>query len=172
MTSLFSLLPRDSDDNKTVCLRPKPNEHGAKLSIGITFKQLATYMTIACLGISTISALFLIWKHLHRYTRPREQRQNVRIIAMPVFFCIISMLCIIFYTDSIYIRPLIDVYEAFCIAALFLLYLEFVCPEPDQRVKYFSNLENKDRKGNVIPGGSLKWYNVSFSLLCLVRAVG
>ncbi len=73
------------------------------------------------------------------------------------------MLSIIFYTDSIYIRPLMDVYEAFCIACLFLLYLEFLVPDPEQRTKYFSDLENKDKKGNVTPGGSLKWYNVRVS---------
>ena len=157
------LLPRDSHDNSTfVCLRPKPNEHGEKLSIGITFKQLAKYMTVVCLGLTTISALLLTWKHLHRYTRPKEQRQNVRIIFMPVFFCVISLLSIMFYVDSIYITPVMGVYEAFCIAALFLLFLEFICPDEEARPKYFSNLENKDKKGNVIPGGSRQWFNVNF----------
>lgn len=160
----ISLLTRDdNDDNdgKFVCLRPKPNEHGAKLSIGITFHELAKYMTLACLGLTTISALLLIWKHLHRYTRPKEQRQNIRIIAMPVFFCVVSLVSILFYDDSIYITPIMGVYEAFCIAALFLLFLEFICPDEEARPKYFSNLENKDKKGNIIPGGSRKWFNVS-----------
>jgi hypothetical protein len=158
------LLARDDKDSTFVCLRPKPNEHGAKLSIGITFKQLATYMTIGCLGLSTLSALSLTWKHLHRYTRPKEQRQNIRIIAMPVFFCAISLLSILFYGDSIYITPVMGVYEAFCIAALFLLFLEFICPDEDARPKFFANLENKDKKGNIIPGGSQKWFNVSSSM--------
>jgi len=160
----FSLLTRedkDGEDAPFVCLRPKPNEHGDKLSIGITFHQLAIYITMGCLGLSTISALLLTWKHLHRYTRPKEQRQNIRIIAMPVFFCAVSLVSIMFYDDSIYIVPIMGVYEAFCIAALFLLFLEFICPDEDAREKYFSNLENKDKKGNITPGGSRKWFNVS-----------
>jgi hypothetical protein len=164
MASFLQLFRRDDDknDNSTfVCLRPKPNEHGDKLSIGITFKQLATYITLACLGLSTISALFLTWKHLHRYTKPKEQRQNIRIIAMPVFFCAVSLISIIYYTDSIYIVPIMGIYEAFCIAALFLLFLEIICPDEEARPKYFANLENKDKKGNIVPGGSLKWFNVS-----------
>ncbi|OCL13952.1 hypothetical protein AOQ84DRAFT_331864 [Glonium stellatum] len=148
-----------SSDSNFTCSRPKPDEHGDLLSIGITFKSLMTYITTAALGLTTISALFLIWKHLHRYTTPKEQRQNVRIIAMPVFFSIISLLSIMFYVDSIYFKPLIDVYESFCVAALFLLYVEYVCPEEEMRPKYFNDLENKDKKGNIIPGGSLKWFN-------------
>lgn len=160
----FSLLTRedsDDDDGKFVCLRPKPNEHGDKLSIGITFHQLAIYMTMACLGLTTISAIWLIWKHLARYTRPKEQRQNIRIIAMPVFFCVVSLLSIQFYDDSIYITPIMGIYEGFCIAALFLLFLEFICPDEEARPKYFANLENKDKKGKITPGGSQKWFNVS-----------
>lgn len=79
---------------------------------------------------------------------------------MPVFFCAISLVSILFYEDSIYITPLMGVYEAFCISALFLLFLEFVCPDETAQSKYFSNLENKDKKGNIIPGGSQKWFNV------------
>jgi hypothetical protein len=170
---VFSLWTRDDEDGtegKFVCLRPKPNEHGDKLSIGITFHQLAEYVTMGCLGITTISALVLIWRHLHHYTRPKEQRQNIRIIVMPVFFCIISLLSILFYEDSIYITPLLGVYEAFCIAALFLLFLELVCPNEGARSDYFSQLENKDKKGNIIPGGSGKWFNVCPLLLILLMA--
>ncbi|KAF2811324.1 uncharacterized protein BDZ99DRAFT_461417 [Mytilinidion resinicola] len=153
-----SLFGSDKSSNFT-CARPKPNEHGAKLSIGITAKSLMEYMAYACLGLTTASALFLIWKHLHRYTCPKEQRQNVRIIFMPVIFCALELLSIIFYSDSIYLSPLKETYQAFCIAALFLLYVEFVCPDEQMRDAYFNGVENKDRKGNVIPGGSLLWFN-------------
>ncbi|KAK5048174.1 hypothetical protein LTR84_005844 [Exophiala bonariae] len=142
----FILLARDDEkgtDGKFVCLRPKPNEHGEKLLIGISFHQLAEYVTMGCLGLATVSALVLIWRHLHHYTRPKEQRQNIRIIIMPVYFCVVSLLSILFYEDSIYITPL----------------LELVCPDEGARPEYFSQLENKDKKGNIITGGSGKWFN-------------
>ena len=77
---------------------------------------------------------------------------------MPVFFGIIALLSILFYLDSIYFKPLIEIHESFRVAALFLLYVEYVCPNEEMRPKYFNDLENK--KGNVIPEGSLKWFNV------------
>lgn len=150
-----------TDNSNFTCARPKPDDHGELLSIGITFRWLMIYIIAAALGLTTLSALLLTWKHLHRYSRPREQRQNVRIIAMPVIFCIVCLLSVLFYSASIYIKPLIEVYEAFCVAALFLLYLEYVCPNEDERFTYFANLPAKDKKGNPLPGGSLQWYKVS-----------
>ncbi|OQV11089.1 hypothetical protein CLAIMM_14986 [Cladophialophora immunda] len=148
-----------SDDSNFTCAHPEAHDKGEPLSIGITFQWLMIYIIAGALGLTTMSALLLIWKHLHRYTRPREQRQNVRIIAMPVIFSIVCLLSVLFYSASIYIKPLIEVYEAFCVAALFLLYLEYVCPNEAERSTYFFNLPAKDKKGNTRPGGSLQWYN-------------
>lgn len=77
---------------------------------------------------------------------------------MPVFFGTIALLSMLFCLDSIYFKPLIEIYESFRIAALFLPYMEYVCPNEEMRPKHFNDLENK--KGNVIPGGSLEWFNV------------
>lgn len=157
-----------SDSNFT-CARPIPNQHGDPLSIGITAKSLMTYIAYACLGLTTLSALFLIWKHLHRYTAPKEQRQNIRVIFMPVFMCIIELLSILFYEDSIYLSPIKELYEAFCIAALFLLFVEYVCPDEQTRPTFFNELENRDRKGKVTPGGSLLWFNVRYQITIAVQ---
>ncbi|KAL1970812.1 hypothetical protein VTN77DRAFT_2646 [Rasamsonia byssochlamydoides] len=153
------LFDQGSSSNFT-CARPLPDEHGEPLSIGITFKKLMIYTTFASLCLTLASTVLLIWKHLHWYTRPQEQRQHVRIIALPVFFCVVALLSVIFYQDSIYIKPLIEVYEAFCVAALFLLFIEYVCPEENKRATFFENLQYKDNEGNVILGGGLKWFNV------------
>ena len=153
-TSPFRLLwiisPSQNAPNSWSFARPKPNEHSAPLSIGITFKSLITYITTAAFGLTTLSALFLIWKHLHRYTTPKEQRQNLRIIAMPVFFGSIALLSILFYLDSTYFKPLIEVYEFFHVAVLFFLYVEYVT--------LTKRSGEQRQKGNVIPGGSLKWF--------------
>src|ERR1700744_690925 len=84
-------------DSNFTCAKPIPNQHGEPLASGVTFRNLMLYTSATALGITTCSSIFLIWKHLHRYTKPEEQRQNVRIIFMPVVFCIISVLSIQFY---------------------------------------------------------------------------
>ncbi|KAH7136015.1 organic solute transporter Ostalpha-domain-containing protein [Dendryphion nanum] len=147
------------------CSRPRPNEHGEPLAIGITFKLLMTYITIACLGLTAISTFILQWKHLHRYTRPKEQRQVVRIVFMPFFFCVIALLCLLFYEQSIYLKPIMHTYEAFCVAALFFLFLEIVCPDEENRARFFSSVDNKDKKGNIIPGGSQLWFNRTYAVV-------
>ena len=161
--SHITLAPRGlfgGDDKNFTCARPIPGQHGKTLSIGVSAKSLLIYITLACLGLTSISAFILQWKHLHRYTMPKEQRQIIRIVWLPVFFCIISLLAVIFYDQSIYVEPIKEVYEAFCIAALFLLYVEYVCPDEHERPAFFTKLENKNRKGKVIPGGSLVWWHV------------
>ena len=60
-----------------------------------------------------------------------------------------------------WIEPIGGVYEAFTVAAMFLLVLEWVCPDGTDREKYFDNLENRSRSGKPLPGGSLKWFQVS-----------
>lgn len=54
---------------------------------------------------------------------------------MTVFFGIIALLSILFYLDSIYFKPLIEVCESFRVAALFFLYVEYVCPNEEMRPK-------------------------------------
>ena len=161
------LFARDDDDDKPkknfTCARPKANDHGEVLSFGITFKSLLTYITTLCICLTLISTIILVSKHLRRYTVPKEQRQIVRIIFMPLFFSFLSLLSVLFYEKSIYLKPIMQVYEAFCFAALFFLFLEYLCPEEEERAGYFSKVENKDKKGNIIPGGSLTWYNVRFT---------
>lgn len=151
-----------SKDPNFTCAYPDPNNHGTPLAIGITFRMLMIYITIAATGVCTISALFLIWKHLHRYTKPKEQRQIIRIIFYNVFNCIIALLCVIFYQASIYIGVVEGIYQAFCISAMFLLFVEYTVPDEASRPQFFMNLVRYDKKKKVIPGSSLKWFNVRF----------
>ena len=59
-----------------------------------------------------------------------------------------------------YIEPIAAIYEAFSVAALFYLVLEWVVPDGRDREKFFDNLEMRGRRGKVQPGGSLKWFQV------------
>jgi len=122
-----------------------------------------TYITAISFVFTAISALILGTKHLRHYTVPKEQRQIIRTVLMPLSFGIIAFLSVVFYEQSIYLKPIMQVYEALCVSALFFLFLEYVCPEADRRAAYFSAVEQKNKKGNVIPGGSLLWFNVRFT---------
>ncbi|KAL9095376.1 MAG: hypothetical protein Q9165_002247 [Trypethelium subeluteriae] len=115
-------------------------------------------VSAVCLGLTVISSVLLSWRHLHRYTAPQEQRQILRIVNLPVFYCLFNFLALCFYNDYLYIEPIGGIYEAFTVAALFFLVLEWVCPDGVDREQYFDKLECRDRKGNPVSGGSLQWF--------------
>ncbi|KAF2717476.1 hypothetical protein K431DRAFT_210915, partial [Polychaeton citri CBS 116435] len=66
--------------------------------------------------------------HLRRYRCPREQRQIIRIVFIAVVYAVVSFFQIYDYEIAEYIAVIPDLYEAFCICALFLLYLQFAAP--------------------------------------------
>ena len=135
----------------------------------LTFQHLILIISIACAGAAAVLSLWLILKHLHRYTQPKQQRQVIRIIFTPVVFAVLSVFAILDYNAAIYIIPLRDLYETFALASLFLLFTEYVAPDEATREAYFFGLENRKKRGgqfsrskayDVIPGGSLKWFHV------------
>jgi len=130
-----------------------------------TTQNLLFFIAIVAAGITTVTSFFLIMKHLHRYTASNQQRQIIRIIFTPVVFAVLSALSILNYKVAIYLQPLIDLYETFALAALFLLYTEYVAPDKDTRLSYFDALEHlkprsmfRNKGYDVIPGGSQNWY--------------
>ena len=145
------------------CPRPKNHRPGDALfgEGSITLRELMIYVSAPCLLVTIISCWFLSWRHLHRYTSPQEQRQILRIINLPVAYSLFNFLALTFVRDYLYIEPLGQVYEAFTVAALFFLILEYVAPDGVDREKYFDNLEMRSRRGRPLPGGSLKWFQVS-----------
>jgi hypothetical protein len=66
--------------------------------------------------------------HLCRYRAPKEQRQIIRIALAPFFFALISLAEIYNYSIARYIDPISSFYEAICLCALFLLYIQFAAP--------------------------------------------
>lgn len=116
----------------STCPAPISDAEAKPLSIGITTQRLLTYISIPCAAISSIACLYLIFKHLHRYTRPAEQRQIVRLIFTPVIYSILSLLSLLFYDAHEYIEPLPELYEAFALACLFVLFAHY-CRNPTVR---------------------------------------
>jgi hypothetical protein len=109
------------------CPRPRPDEHGDTL-FGpgtINLRQLMIYVSAPCLFLTVISCWYLCFRHLHRYTSPQEQRQILRIVNLPIAYCLFNFLALAFVKDYMYIEPLGAIYEAFSVAALFYLVLEW-----------------------------------------------
>jgi hypothetical protein len=149
-------------DNIT-CARPILDLKGDPLyaNSDITFHQLMIYVSAPCLALTCISFLYLSWRHVRNYTAPQEQRQILRIIALPVAYSLFNFLALCWYRTYQYIQPIAGLYESFAIAALFFLLLEWVCPEGTDRDKYFDEFPFKDKKGVIVEGGSLAWFQVS-----------
>src|SRR2546423_8835754 len=119
------------------------------IALGLTFQHLILLISIGCAGAATILTLWLVLKHLHRYTQPRQQRQIIRVIFNPVVFAVLSVFAILDYDAAIYLIPLRDLYEAFALASIFLLFTEYVAPDEATREAYFLDLENRKRRGNL-----------------------
>ena len=147
------------------CPRPRPGDLNKGIGLfgpgSIDLHHLMIYISAGCTGLTILSCVLLSWTHLRRYTVPNEQRQILRIVNLPVFYAIFNFLALTFVLDYMYIEPIARVYEAFAIAALFLLILEYVVPDGIDRETYFNDFPLLDRKKNVVPGGSLKWFQVS-----------
>ena len=80
------------------------------------------------------------------------------------------MFSIYSYPDSLYLEPAQEIYEPVALVSLFFLYVEYAAPDQESRELYFHQLDNRKQKGgrwsrkkgyDVIPGGSLRWYQVS-----------
>lgn len=160
--STIFLRATSSDDHLT-CARPVPGLVGGPLyaNSDITFHKLTILISAPCLAITVISSGYLAWKHVRNYTAPQEQRQIIRIIALPVFYSLFNFLALCWYGTYQYVQPITGLYESFAIAALFFLLLEWVCPEGTDREKYFDEFPFKDKKGVIVEGGSLAWFQVS-----------
>ncbi|KAK5701279.1 hypothetical protein LTR17_022736 [Elasticomyces elasticus] len=156
-----------SSTKNLTCARPLPNEVGEPIfgSSSLTFHLFMVYVCAGCLGITILSTAFLNWRHLHSFTVPQEQRQIIRIANLPAVYAIFAFLGVCFPMDYQYIEPIAGIYEAFCVAALLLLGIEYVCPDGTDREAYFSKLPGRDKKGEFIEGGSLVWFQRTWAMV-------
>lgn len=138
-------------------------------SVGpFTTQQLLMIIAGGAAVITNIISFFLIMKHLHRYTESKQQRQIIRIIFFPPVYATLSAVSIVNYHVAQYMKPLIELYETFALAALFMLFVEYVAPDPHTRMPFFATLENRKPKSafrpskgyTVVPGGSQGWYSI------------
>ncbi|PIA14427.1 DUF300-domain-containing protein [Coemansia reversa NRRL 1564] len=102
---------------------------------------------------ATVVSTVHICAHLKHYTVPRQQRHIVRIILMIPIYSVISFLSYRFYREAPYYTAVRDCYEAFAIAAFYMLLLQYVGDS------------SADQKHSMLAKRGLKW---TFPLNCFV----
>ena len=155
---LFS--PHGSSSTVT-CPVEGSTQGGVPIAGSLTLQHIMLICRGACTALTLALSLSLILKHISRYSNPLEQRQIVRLVFTPVVFAVKNLLGIAFYSASIYITPVADLYEAFALAALLMLYVFYVAPDRSQHDQFFAMTQNRGRKGEVTPSGSFNWFSVS-----------
>lgn len=125
-----------SDGSSSGCpALPQPlTEHGSAY-------QIMFYITIAGIALTAIFSLSLIFMHLTRYIAPKEQRQIVRLVFAPVVIAFMSIISLISYTAARYVAELGDLYDAFALAGLYLLFVQFSIPSGTSGPELFDNMD-------------------------------
>lgn len=167
-----------------VCPLPKNADQITNLTTPITgsltFQHLILYICSGCLGVVGLTCLLNILMHLSHYSAPSQQRQIIRIVFTPVVFCLFSVCTVANYSTAPYMPPIRDLYELFAMAFIFLLFVEWIAPDPSTRFSYFSTLENRKPQGGrfsknksytIIPGDSLSWFKNKWSIMFLSLVV-
>lgn len=110
----------------------------------MTSHTLMTILAGAAAAVTLLISVFLIWKHLHRYTEPRQQRQIVRILFTPFVYAVFSFLSVLDYNAAKFLSPVATIYEGFALASLFLLFVEYLVPNGTwaDRRQYFNKAQD------------------------------
>ena len=91
--------------------------YNQKGSAYATMKWISVGCTIVTAAILTTLKIL----HLRTYTRPKEQRQIVRILIAPTVWSVVSLVQILDYRNAQYYQPLGEVYESIYLCCVFLL---------------------------------------------------
>ena len=126
----------------------------------------------SCALITLLSSVTLVFLHLTRYRAPKEQRQIIRIILAPFVFAIVAWAEIARYSIAPYIDPIGDVYESFCLCALFLLYIQFAAPKGTFGEEMFQAMEEAATEVKGDSWAKMSWISVfQFPLTELLSVV-
>lgn len=97
-------------------------------------------VSLVGLALTVVISLVLVFMHLLRYSAPKEQRQIIRIAFTPVVMAIVAFVTFLSYDIAQYIQSIIDLYDSFTLASLFLLYVQFSVPA-DHWSECFANVD-------------------------------
>ncbi|OHE94716.1 hypothetical protein CORC01_09933 [Colletotrichum orchidophilum] len=142
----------------------------------LTFHDLALIIAGSCTIIAICLSFYLVFMHSINYTKPREQRQIIRILFMVPIYAASSFLQLWYYWHAVYFQLISDCYEAFAIASFFSLLCHYLAPDVHTQKEYFRNLYpikpwvwplnwfakccGGERGPWRIPKSGLTWFNV------------
>ncbi|KAK1708329.1 uncharacterized protein CLUP02_17643 [Colletotrichum lupini] len=106
----------------------------------LTFHDLALIIAGSCTIIAICLSFYLVFMHSINYTKPREQRQIIRILFMVPVYAASSFLQLWYYWHAVYFQLMSDCYEAFAIASFFSLMCHYLAPDVHTQKDYFRNL--------------------------------
>ncbi len=95
--------------------------------------------TIA-LAFKTGICFYLATGHLRHWTRPREQKQIVRIILFVPLYSAVAFFSVWFYQLGDFLVPYGQLMEGMGVNAIFLLYLEIANPGARAQEDFYRNL--------------------------------
>ncbi|KAF6833519.1 duf300 domain-containing protein [Colletotrichum musicola] len=106
----------------------------------LTFHDLALVIAGSSTIIAISLSLYLVFMHANNYTKPREQRQIIRILFMVPVYAASSFLQLYYYWHAVYFQVMSDCYEAFAIASFFSLMCHYLAPDLHTQKDYFRNM--------------------------------
>lgn len=116
------------------------------LSVTGSDHHIMALVSLVGLALTVIIALVLVFMHLLRYSAPKEQRQIIRIAITPVVMAIVAFVTFLSYDVAQYIQPIIDLYDSFALASLFLLYVQFSVPAGTYGQELFESMAKSASK--------------------------
>lgn len=151
--------------SQTTCIPIPPAYYEAEpISGNWVLHHILTVAAAPLVLSTTLVTLFIVGRHLATYTNPDIQRQLIRVILVPLCFGVFGFFSLWFYDAAEYLPSISDLYECFALVAFFCHIISLATPDEKLRLWFFHALENKTRRGKIIPGGSLKWLAVSWIL--------
>jgi tellurite resistance protein TehA-like permease len=132
---------------------------GAPVVGSLSFKSLALIIGWVCFGITAVLWLGLVIPHLRRYNSPHEQRQIFRIVTTPLLYSLFGLISIYAYRKAPYLEHVPELYEAYALASLFMLYVHYTAPDTHSREEFFKTVKRLSN-GEEKPGGSFRFFRV------------
>lgn len=162
--TLIAIVVKQLKFAKLHCTTPEILTYEQDLpGVSINFHNLITILGSVFTIFSTLICFLLILGHMRYWTKPKEQKLIVRILAFSPIFSLCALFSVWFYGAASFITPIGQYYEGFAIVSVFLLYINYLTPDEKNRLAFFHDLERRklfksSQKKN--DQGSLRWYKV------------
>ncbi|CAG9997139.1 unnamed protein product [Clonostachys byssicola] len=109
----------------------------------VTVYDLLVMLSSAFTIVGSAITAHLIYGHATNYTKPREQKQIIRILLIVPIFSLCFTLGTVFYRSNVYFASVYEAYESLAIVAFFLLLCQYIQPNLRALRNYFAETETK-----------------------------